>query len=84
MSYEGSRANRQQTIVTYLCPDWNIFSLTLLYQLLAAIYFHRPAGVAQRVGELRLFAANPPATPHLHFHFHFHSPQSRRNRAAHR
>jgi len=50
MSYEGRRANRQQTIVTYLCPDWNIFSLTSLYQLLAAIYFHRPAGVAQRVG----------------------------------
>ena len=50
MSYEGSRANRQQTIVAYLCPNWNIFSLTSLYQLLAAIYFHRPAGVAQRVG----------------------------------
>ncbi len=25
MSYEGSRANRQQTIVTYLCPDRNSF-----------------------------------------------------------
>jgi hypothetical protein len=63
MSYEGSRANRQQTIVTYLCPDWNIFSLTSLYQLLAAIYFHRPSGVAQRVGGLRLFMAIiPPIT----------------------
>jgi hypothetical protein len=46
MSYEGSRANREQTIVTYLCPDWKIFCLTFLYQLLAALYFHRHAEVA--------------------------------------
>ena len=56
-------------------PDRNNFCLNLLYQLIASIYFHRPARVEQRVRGLRLFTAIPPTTPHFHFHFHFHSPQ---------
>ena len=55
MRAAGQTANRRLLPIGVLTG--HSFFLNSRYQLLAALYFHRHAEVAQRVGGLRLFAA---------------------------